>query len=410
VGASGNYARYDGSTWTRSSLTLAANRNLTAIWASSSTDVYVIGGPLLFHSSDGSNWQQVAALPATDTATAVYGNGPSDVYVIGHDTLQTPVLSHWDGSSWTPLSVDAAANHILFRSVYVHGSDVWAVGLGGAAHYAGGVWQVFTDSVAGLISVHGTDSSNVWAVGISAADLSPRILRWDPVNRSWIVNSSAPPSLVLPIDVWTSGPNDVWRCTMTFSVEGDYFETCNCDVSCNCIFTGPATQDHCDAFIGWHVRRGSKGGVDVSGLNAAMAVRSPKRMLDGGWRVALYVDERASAEQYEALVAIFSGQAGGHLAALAPLIGKVEGITKVPVTFDIAGGKRSLKIGDVFEGEIEELVGGDGRTAPVISNPPFGALPQPVRQSKSVRARYREHWNSEMSGTNAFTAEFAYSG
>ena len=92
---------------------------------------------------------------------------------------------------------------------------------------------------------------------------------------------------------------------MTFSVEGDYFEVCNCDVSCNCVWLGAATNDQCDVLLAWHVTRGSKDGVDLSGLNAVMAVRSPKRMTDGGWKVALYLDDRASAEQSEALGAGF---------------------------------------------------------------------------------------------------------
>ena len=33
---------------------------------------------------------------------------------------------------------------------------------------------------------------------------------------------------------------------MSFSVKGDYFEACNCDVSCPCIWLGPATQEACD--------------------------------------------------------------------------------------------------------------------------------------------------------------------
>ncbi|MGE5287288.1 MAG: DUF1326 domain-containing protein, partial [Micromonosporaceae bacterium] len=91
---------------------------------------------------------------------------------------------------------------------------------------------------------------------------------------------------------------------MSFSVEGDYFEVCNCDVSCNCVWLGPATQDHCDVLFAWHVTSGSKDGVDLSGLNAVMAVHTPKRMTDGGWKVALYLDDRASAEQSEALGAV----------------------------------------------------------------------------------------------------------
>jgi len=31
---------------------------------------------------------------------------------------------------------------------------------------------------------------------------------------------------------------------VSFFVEGDYFEVCNCDVSCNCVWLGAANQDN----------------------------------------------------------------------------------------------------------------------------------------------------------------------
>jgi len=73
-----------------------------------------------------------------------------------------------------------------------------------------------------------------------------------------------------------------WEGEVSFSVEGDYFEVCTCDVSCNCVWLGTATQDTCDVLLAWHVTNGNKDGVDLSGLNAVMAVHSPKRMTDGG--------------------------------------------------------------------------------------------------------------------------------
>ena len=111
-----------------------------------------------------------------------------------------------------------------------------------------------------------------------------------------------------------------------YRVEGDYFEACNCDVSCNCIYLGPATKESCEAFLAWHIRRGENDGVDLAGLNVALAVRSSKQMTEGGWKVALYLDARAKPEQAKALGAIFSGQAGGYLANVAPLIGEVTGV------------------------------------------------------------------------------------
>jgi hypothetical protein len=35
-----------------------------------------------------------------------------------------------------------------------------------------------------------------------------------------------------------AGPS-AGRGEVSFSVEGDYFEVCNCDVSCNCVWLGP---------------------------------------------------------------------------------------------------------------------------------------------------------------------------
>src|SRR6266849_10064116 len=129
-----------------------------------------------------------------------------------------------------------------------------------------------------------------------------------------------------------------------FRVEGDYFEACSCKVMCSCIFLAPATEDHCDVFIGWHVTKGQLGNIDLKGLNAALVVHSPKQMTDGGWKLALYIDERASKAQAEALTGIFSGGAGGHLANLGPLVGSVAGVTPAPITFESGAGKRRLEV------------------------------------------------------------------
>jgi hypothetical protein len=193
-----------------------------------------------------------------------------------------------------------------------------------------------------------------------------------------------------------------------FVVEGDYFEACSCKVMCSCIFLAPATEDHCDVFIGWHVRSGRMGDVDLKGLNAALVVRSPKQMTDGGWKLALYIDERADKAQAEALAGIFSGGAGGHLANLGPLVGSVAGVTPAPITFEDSGGKRRLQVGGYLEGEIQELKGGDGKNPAVISNAPFGALTQPLRKGQAGTVRYDHFWQAEVDGSNAFLAEFKY--
>jgi hypothetical protein len=197
---------------------------------------------------------------------------------------------------------------------------------------------------------------------------------------------------------------------MSFSVEGDYFEVCTCDVSCNCVWLGEATRDTCDVMLAWHVTAGAKDGVDLSGLNAVMAVHSPKRMTDGGWKVGLYLDDRASAEQSEALGAVFSGGAGGHLAALGPLIGEVVGVAPATISFEKSNGSLHAEISGVLSMSGDQLVGGDGEGPGVLSNLPFGAVTQPVRQATSKDVSYHGHWDVEFSGTNSFVTDFRYEG
>jgi hypothetical protein len=197
---------------------------------------------------------------------------------------------------------------------------------------------------------------------------------------------------------------------MSFSVKGDYFEACNCDVSCPCIWLGPATQEACDVLLAWHVTEGQRDGVDVSGLNAVMAVHTPKQMTDGNWKVALYLDDRATPEQSEALGAVFSGGAGGHLAALAPLIGEVVGVGPALISFDRSSGSLKAKVGDLLSMESEEMVGMDGSHPPVITNPLLGVVTQPMTQARAGAVRYSDHWDSEFSGTNSFVTDFAYEG
>ena len=160
----------------------------------------------------------------------------------------------------------------------------------------------------------------------------------------------------------------------------------------------------------WHVTSGNKDGVDLSGLNAVMAVHSPKRMTDGGWKVALYVDDRASAEQSEALGAVFSGGAGGHLAALGPFIGEVAGVQPATITFEKEGGSLHAEVAGALSMSSDQVTGMDGQQPAVIANAPFGAVTQPVRQAQAKDVSYHDYWTADFSGTNSFVTDFRYEG
>jgi len=195
---------------------------------------------------------------------------------------------------------------------------------------------------------------------------------------------------------------------MAWQIEGEYIESCTCEVSCPCIHMRPATSDRCRVFFGWHIAKGAREGVDLAGLTVAMAVDSPKVMTDGGWTANLYLDERADDRQRRSLEEIFSGQAGGHLANVAPLIGTVAGVHSVAIDFNSDGRHRRIAVGATLIIDAEDVVGMDNSRATVISNPQLGAVTQPLRQAVSQRLHFDDGWSVDTKGSNAFTTEFSY--
>ncbi len=146
-----------------------------------------------------------------------------------------------------------------------------------------------------------------------------------------------------------------------WQLSGDYFENCNCSVVCPCLVSPAAplssrpTQGSCDVALAFHIDRGSYGEVALDGLNLALIAHTPGPMGDGGWSAAVYVDERASDQQTQALGAIFGGAEGGPMAAFAPLIGTHLGLKKAPIAYRVSGKTRSAEIPGIMNMSVEPL-------------------------------------------------------
>lgn len=199
---------------------------------------------------------------------------------------------------------------------------------------------------------------------------------------------------------------------MGYLIEGDYFEACNCNITCRCPFSGQFDGDACDAFFGWHISRGHRGEVHLDDLNVVVARHKPSDLERDRWLVELYVDERARPEQADALEAVFGRSEGGFLEAVVkPRLGALTGVHRVRINFEKDGRKRRLRIGDVLDYSGEEVLGLDKQNPTVISNPPVWAMiPQPMRQARSDKIRYSDAWRFESSDTNSYISEFRYEG
>src|SRR6188472_3803684 len=144
--------------------------------------------------------------------------------------------------------------------------------------------------------------------------------------------------------------------TPSWNITGQYFETCSCDFVCPCILGQMAarpSKGSCTFAMTMQIERGSFGSVPLDGLAFLVLGYTPEEMGKGNWSVGLVIDQRASAEQREAITAIASGTAGGPMAALSGLIGKFLGVEQAPIRFDRSGLNFAVKAGDLVDMAVE---------------------------------------------------------
>lgn len=147
---------------------------------------------------------------------------------------------------------------------------------------------------------------------------------------------------------------------MGYQLEGQLLEVCECDVLCPCWIGEDPDYGTCNSVNAYRVERGMVNGVDVSGHTVAMLIHIPGNVLKGNWRVAMIVDDSATAEQQEALVSAFTGKLGGPLADVAQLVGELVAVERAPITFDLKEGKGTLRVGNLAQAEMEPYRGPTG--------------------------------------------------
>jgi hypothetical protein len=140
--------------------------------------------------------------------------------------------------------------------------------------------------------------------------------------------------------------------TPTWTVNGQYYETCSCDFVCPCLPGQMAvnpTKGSCTFAMAFQIEHGTYGSVTLDGLGFIVLGLTPEAMGKGNWSVGLIADERATVEQRDAITAIASGAAGGPMAALSGLIGKFLGVESSPIAFDRKGATWSVKASNLVD-------------------------------------------------------------
>ena len=84
---------------------------------------------------------------------------------------------------------------------------------------------------------------------------------------------------------------------MAYHLEGRLLEVCDCRVLCPCWIGEDPDNGTCDSVLAYHFDAGTIDGVDVAGRTLALVSHIPGNVLAGNFRVAVYLDEKASAAQ-----------------------------------------------------------------------------------------------------------------
>jgi len=198
---------------------------------------------------------------------------------------------------------------------------------------------------------------------------------------------------------------------MTWNLAGSYSETCSCELMCPCnmSFDHGATYDFCRVTLVFDIREGEVEGTDIGGRRVAVIADTPKVMTEGNWRLGLFIDDEATDEQAGKLAQVFSGQLGGPMAGLAPLVGEVLGVERAPIEVHDEGLRHSVRVGDVIDFEVEDIVPFGVETGEPVR---FAGMFHPVASDLTMAEAKRSKINAfgiEYEGkTGLSTSEFSW--
>jgi hypothetical protein len=143
-------------------------------------------------------------------------------------------------------------------------------------------------------------------------------------------------------------------------LEGEWIKNCTCAYGCPCDFNARPTHGSCQGLLGMRIARGHFENTKLDGLTFIVTVRFPGPLHEGNGQAQPIIDERASAEQREALFHIMSGKhsAEGTLFHIFSLIvSQMHDPVFAPVEFEFDKDNRTarLSFAGVLETEVQPI-------------------------------------------------------
>ena len=200
----------------------------------------------------------------------------------------------------------------------------------------------------------------------------------------------------------------------SWRIRGDILEVCSCNITCPCNFGGEPTFGNCEAVQGYRIQEGNMGNTQLGGINLVLYIRMPGKPFDGNWTLGVYVDQRATEGQMQALGTILSGEAGGMFALLSGLIGNALPPKQVPITFDTVDGEHHVSVPglvDIGSERIPSLMPGEPPldTKATDLAAPFFTGAANIRRSSAFSLTDPD-LSFQHPGHSSFTGQFDFSG
>jgi hypothetical protein len=191
--------------------------------------------------------------------------------------------------------------------------------------------------------------------------------------------------------------NEELRVVDPWWLKGELTLSCNCEVFCPCVLSlgqHAPTEGYCQTWACVRIDEGRFGATDLAGVKFGFMADIPGRLGRGNWTVALFVDDQASVQATKALTWIMTGRAGGSTALLKILAGSFLGVRQVPISYEVQGETRIIRIDRIVDGAITPVPGKD-KGKVVITNSSYWIAPD-VTVARAERSRFRlfgRNWN-----------------
>jgi hypothetical protein len=191
--------------------------------------------------------------------------------------------------------------------------------------------------------------------------------------------------------------NEELRVSDLWSLQGELALSCNCEVFCPCVLSlgqHAPTEGYCQTWAAVRIDEGRFGDINLSGIKFGFMADIPGRLGRGNWTVGLFVDDKAPVQAVKALTWIMTGRAGGSTGLLKILAGSFLGVRQVPISYELQGETRLIRIEKIVEGAITPVRGKNEGNV-VIRNSQYWIAPD-VIIARADRSRFRlfgRNWN-----------------